>query len=85
MFRSGSSRNFPGRRAADVGQRVFSQTEPKSHRDFGVFPTFAGISQQRRFAFSLTVRKSAEPAWVLWVGTHHATWQVDNAGFLELR
>jgi len=41
--RSGSSRNFPGRRAADVGQRVFSQTEPKSHRDFGVFPTFAGI------------------------------------------
>jgi len=42
--RSGSSRNFPGRRAADGGQRVFSQTEPKSHRDFGVFPTFAGIS-----------------------------------------
>ncbi|PIU93917.1 MAG: hypothetical protein COS65_10385, partial [Armatimonadetes bacterium CG06_land_8_20_14_3_00_66_21] len=43
--RSGSSRNFPGRRAADVGQRVFSQTEPKSHRDFGVFPTFAGITE----------------------------------------
>jgi len=38
-----------------------------------------------RVAFSLTVRKSAEPVWVLWVGTHHATWQVDNAGFLELR
>ena len=42
--RSGSSRNFPGRRAADVGQRVSSQTEPKSHRDFGVFLTFAGIA-----------------------------------------
>jgi len=44
--RSGSSRNFPGRRAADVGQRVFSQTEPKSHRDFGVFLTFAGITHR---------------------------------------
>ena len=38
-----------------------------------------------KFPFSLTVRKSAGPTWVLWVGTHHATWNVDNAGDLELR
>jgi hypothetical protein len=38
-----------------------------------------------RFAFSLAVRKTGGPEWVLWVGTHHATWQVDDAGFLELR
>ncbi|PJB60402.1 MAG: hypothetical protein CO096_34095, partial [Armatimonadetes bacterium CG_4_9_14_3_um_filter_66_14] len=31
---------------ASIGQRVFSQTEPKSHRDFGVFPTFAGIAHR---------------------------------------
>jgi hypothetical protein len=39
----------------------------------------------RKFAFSLTVRKSGGPDWVLWVGTHHATWNANNAGFLELR
>ena len=38
-----------------------------------------------KFPFSLTVRKSAEPIWVLWAGTHHATWNVDNAGYLELK
>jgi hypothetical protein len=41
-------------------------------------------AKHRRFAFSLTVRKSAGPAWVLWQGTHAATWQADKAGFLEL-
>ena len=56
--RSGSSRNFLGRRAADVGQRGFSQTEPKSHRDFGVFPTFAGITA----AFLSLVATTAVPA-----------------------
>ncbi len=38
-----------------------------------------------KFAFSLTVRKTAGPDWVLWVGTNHATWNADNAGFLELK
>ena len=35
--------------------------------------------------FSLTVRKTAGGDWVLWTGTHHATWNVDNAGFLVLK
>ena len=38
-----------------------------------------------KLPFSLTVRKSAGPDWILWVGTHHATWNVDNAGLLELK
>lgn len=38
-----------------------------------------------KIPFSLTVRKSAGPAWVLWTGTHHATWNVDKAGFLDLK
>jgi hypothetical protein len=38
-----------------------------------------------KFPFSLTVRKTGGPEWVLWTGTHHATWNVDNAGFLELK
>jgi hypothetical protein len=41
-------------------------------------------AKHRRLAFSLTVRKSAEPVWVLWQGTQDATWQTDNSGFLEL-
>ena len=39
----------------------------------------------RRFAFSLAVRKTGGPDWVLWVGTNHATWNVNNAGDLKLR
>ena len=42
-------------------------------------------AKTHKFHFSLTVRKSAGPDWVLWTGTHHATWNADNAGFLELR
>ena len=38
----------------------------------------------RKVAFSLSVRKTAGPPWVLWVGTNHATWNTDRAGFLEL-
>jgi hypothetical protein len=38
-----------------------------------------------KFAFSLAVRKTGGPDWVLWVGTHHATWNADKAGRLELQ
>ncbi|OGV62777.1 MAG: hypothetical protein A3K19_07575 [Lentisphaerae bacterium RIFOXYB12_FULL_65_16] len=42
--------------------------------------------QQRRMEFNLTVRKSAQPLWVLWVGTLDlATWDVRNGGVLELQ
>jgi hypothetical protein len=41
--------------------------------------------QHRRLEFNLTVRKSAQPLWVLWVGTLDlATWDVRNGGVLEL-
>jgi hypothetical protein len=43
------------------------------------------VAKTPKFPFSLTVRKSAGPDWVLWVGTNHATWNVNNAGFLELK
>jgi len=39
----------------------------------------------RKVAFSLSVRKIAGPPWVLWVGTNHATWNTDRAGFLEFK
>ena len=42
--------------------------------------------QQRRLEFNLTVRKSAQPLWVLWVGTLDlATWDVRHGGILELQ
>ncbi len=55
--------------------------------EWGVPLASLGIDPRRtrEFAFNLTVRKSAGPQWVLWVGTHHATWHVNNAGFLRLR
>jgi hypothetical protein len=45
-----------------------------------------GLDAERtpKFAFSLAVRKTGGPDWVLWIGTHHATWNVNNAGFLNL-
>lgn len=37
-----------------------------------------------RFAFNLSVRKSAEPLWVEWQGTGTYTWEVSQAGVIEL-
>ena len=37
-----------------------------------------------RLAFNLTVRKSAEPAWIMWRGTGGNSWLVDRAGVIEL-
>jgi len=43
------------------------------------------LTRQRRLEFNLTVRKSAQPLWVLWVGTLDlATWDVRHGGMLEL-
>ncbi|MCE5219117.1 right-handed parallel beta-helix repeat-containing protein [bacterium] len=41
-------------------------------------------STQTRFAFNLCVRKSAEPLWVEWQGTGTYTWEVSQAGVIEL-
>jgi len=50
---------------------------------------FASLSldpaRMQRFAFSLSLRKTGGPEWVLWVGTNHATWNVNNAGDLVLK
>jgi hypothetical protein len=51
---------------------------------------FAGLGvdpkQQRRLEFNLTVRKSAQSLWVLWVGPLDlATWDVRHGGVLELQ
>jgi hypothetical protein len=37
-----------------------------------------------RLQFNLSVRKSADEVWVEWQGTAGSTWQVGNAGVLEL-
>jgi len=39
---------------------------------------------ERRLAFNLTVRKTADNQWRLWRGTGTATWEVFEAGFIEL-
>jgi len=42
--------------------------------------------KQQRLEFNVTVRKSAQPLWVMWVGTLDlATWDVRNGGVLELQ
>jgi hypothetical protein len=41
-------------------------------------------AQHKRFAFNLSVRKSAEPLWLMWRGTGGCTWEVEKAGFVEL-
>jgi hypothetical protein len=40
-------------------------------------------ARHRRLDFNLSIRKTGGPAWVLWQGTRHATWNVNNAGTLE--
>ncbi len=41
-------------------------------------------AKRTRFAFNLSVRKSADDLWLLWQGTGACTWEVGNAGILEL-
>jgi len=38
----------------------------------------------KRLAFNLTVRKSADNQWRMWRGTGTATYEVFEAGFIEL-
>jgi hypothetical protein len=46
----------------------------------GVDPT-----KQKRLQFNLSVRKTApEPFWLMWQGTGACTWEVANAGVIEL-
>ena len=37
-----------------------------------------------RLAFNLTVRKTADSLWQMWRGTGGPTWDVFEAGFIEL-
>ncbi len=37
-----------------------------------------------KIPFNLAVRKTANDQWILWQGTEGYTWQVENAGFLQL-
>ena len=41
-------------------------------------------AQQRKLAFNLTVRKTADSLWLMWVPTGSHSWRVDLAGYLEL-
>ncbi|MEW6359373.1 MAG: right-handed parallel beta-helix repeat-containing protein [Planctomycetota bacterium] len=41
-------------------------------------------AKDRKLAFNLSVRKTAQPLWLMWQGTGAQTWRVDNAGFIEL-
>ena len=41
-------------------------------------------AKQRRFEFSLTVRKTAGSQWLMWESTRSNSWFVDRAGFIEL-
>ena len=40
--------------------------------------------KHRRFEFNLTVRKTAQPVWLMWQSTRGNSWLVDRAGVLEL-
>ena len=41
-------------------------------------------AKQKRFQFNISVRKMAEPLWIMWQGTGAHTWDVRTAGTLEL-
>lgn len=41
-------------------------------------------AKHRKLAFNLSARKTAQSLWVEWFGTGGCTWEVDNAGFLDL-
>jgi hypothetical protein len=41
-------------------------------------------SKQTRYAFNLSLLKSARPLWQMWCGTGGNTWWLDQAGLIEL-
>lgn len=42
------------------------------------------LSKATKYPLNLSVHKSAEPSWQMWIGTGGCTWQVDQAGFIEI-
>jgi len=47
-------------------------------------PLGINTTQHTKFAFNLTVRKTATRQWVMWQGTGGNTFEVGRAGFIEL-
>ncbi len=41
-------------------------------------------AKHKRFQFNLSARKAADELWLEWESTRGCTWQVDQAGFIEL-
>ena len=64
-------------RIVDAGRWVTEWKIPLAA--LGIIP-----ERHRRVEFNIAVKKTAQPMWLLWRGTRHATWQVGNAGWLEL-
>ena len=75
------------RRAAN-GVRYAARVADRTHwnAEWRIPWTSLGIDpkKHRRFAFNLTVRKTATQQWVMWcrVGP---SWNVDKAGMIELQ
>jgi hypothetical protein len=75
------------KRAAEGVQYKAQVVDPKRWTAEWRVPFAAlGISpaSQTRLAFNLSVRKTADELWVEWQGTAACTWEVGNAGVLDL-
>ena len=72
-------------RGVQYGARVVSPTHWTAEWSIPLASLGLDAKRTPKFAFSLSVRKTGGPDWVLWVGTHAATWNVNTAGYLELQ
>jgi hypothetical protein len=49
------------------------------------FPDDSDFAYRAKLQFNISVRKTADNLWLMWVGTQACTWEVGNAGFLAIR
>jgi len=79
--------SFDARRAAEGVQYAATMDTPGVWTAEWRIP-FASLgidpARDERLAFNLTVRKTADNQWRLWRGTGTSTWEVFEAGFIEL-
>jgi hypothetical protein len=95
FFQSSEEANAPAedaRRAAqgvEYATRVVGPAQWQAEwripfTSLGIDPASDSMSAETRLAFNFTVRKTADRLWQMWRGTGGSTWDVYEAGFIEL-
>ncbi|NQT92305.1 MAG: hypothetical protein HQ559_06060, partial [Lentisphaerae bacterium] len=71
-------------KAATYGAKVVSESEWTAEWRIPLSALGLSPGKKVRLPFNLSIRKTCGPHWMMWRGTLGATWDIDQAGLLQL-